>query len=297
MRILLSGSTGFVGSAVLSYLSQKGHSVTCLTRGKGRDDSISWNPETGVVVKEDFEGFDAVIHLAGESIASRWTKERKRRILSSRIEGTSLLAKTLAQLARPPKVFLSASAIGFYGDRGEERLTEESKQGRGFLAQVCKEWERASEPVEERGVRRILTRFGVVVGSGGAVAAMIPAFKLGLGGLLGSGEQWMSWIALEDLVRAIDFCLENEEMRGPVNLVSPEPVRQREFARSLGGLIGRPTWFNQPSWLVRLLFGQMGEETLLSSAWVEPTKLLEAGFQFQRPSIQDALQKALEGLN
>jgi hypothetical protein len=294
MRILLSGATGFVGSALRSYLTQKGSTVIPLIRGASREGSIGWDPEAGRLRKEDFEGFDAVIHLAGEPIMGRWSADKKERILLSRTMSTLFLSTILAQLYQPPKVFLSASAVGFYGDRGEELLTEKSREGRGFLARVCTEWEKASLPIENRGARTLHTRFGIVIGKGGALQKMLLPYKLGLGGRLGSGHQWMSWIALDDLVRAIELALHDETLEGPVNLVSPHPIRQADFSKTLASLLHRPALLNQPAWFLRLLFGEMADEMLLASARAEPTKLLAADFHFHLPHIRDALKKALQ---
>lgn len=293
MRILLSGSSGFIGSALLHHFHSKGDTVIRLSRGAAGEGTISWNPDKGTLVKEEFEGFDAVIHLGGASITERWSEAKKREILLSRTVSTFLLSTVLAQLFHPPKVFISASAVGFYGDQGDALLTEKSPIGKGFLPRVCREWEKAAAPIEKRGARGVQTRFGVVIGNGGMVDKLLLPFRLGLGGSLGSGEQWMSWIALEDLVRGIDFALHDESIEGPVNFVSPYPVRQKEFAQTLGKLLHRPTFFRQPAWILKLLFGQMAEELLLSSARVEPSKLLERDFHFHSPHIRDALQKAL----
>jgi len=293
VRILISGASGFIGGAVSSHFEQKGDEVVRLSRGGSSARTIVWDPEKAFLDREELEGFDVVIHLAGEPILGRWTADKKRRIFASRVESTRLLSQTLAALAHPPRCFLSASAVGYYGNRGEEVLTEESLPGNGFLSHVCIEWEHASKSLEKRGIRTLHTRFGTVLGKGGALSKLLLPYKLCLGGPLGTGQQWMSWVALEDLVRAIDFSLRDSTLSGPVNVVSPQPVRQLEFAHTLASLLHRPSFFPQPAWLLQLLFGDMAREVLLSSARVQPKKLLQAGFQFQSPDLKCSLQKLI----
>jgi len=297
-RILISGATGFIGKPLADYFLAKGHQVVKLVRSENLDataDAIFWNPDAGKAIKGHFERFDAVIHLAGEPVMGRWTRRKKQKILYSRTVGTWFLAQILAQLFQPPQFFLSASAIGIYGDRGEEILTEESEAGRGFLATVCCEWEKASKAIESRGIRTVRARFGMVLGPhGGALQKMALPYKLGLGGRLGSGKQWISWVAREDLIRAIDHCFLTEMLEGPVNIAAPRSVRQEDFSKTLAELLNRPSAVPLPAWFLRLIFGGMADEVLLSSARVEPVKLLESGFSFHYPLLIDALRKALK---
>jgi uncharacterized protein (TIGR01777 family) len=240
------------------------------------------------------EGLDAVIHLAGESIQGRWTPNKKARIRESRFKGTRLLADALAQLAKPPKVFISASAIGYYGDRGDEVLREDSSPGNGFLAEVVREWEAATEPASKKGIRVVNVRTGIVLGSeGGALGQMLTPFKMGVGGRIGSGQQYMSWIALDDEVGAIEHALKTESLRGPVNFVGPSPVRNTEFTKVLGKVLSRPTVFPLPAFAVKTVFGQMGEELLLFSQRVEPSRLTASGYKFRYPELEGALRRAV----
>ena len=278
-----------------AHFQDSGHDIVRLKRGHpscSNQTVVFYDPDKGTFFKELLEGFDVAIHLAGESIFGRWTREKKRRILESRIRGTGLLAHVLAQTVQPPRIFLSASAIGYYGDRGEEEVTEDSSAGRGFLPSVCCAWEKATQAIGERGTRIVNARFAPVLGKGGLLQALVLPFRLGLGGRLGSGEQWMSWIFLNDLIRAIDCCLQTESMKGPVNVTSPHPVRQKEFAALLAKTLHRPAIFHQPAWLLRMILGEMATEVLLSSTKAVPKKLLEAGFSFQVPEIETALSKA-----
>ncbi|MBS0626220.1 MAG: TIGR01777 family oxidoreductase [Verrucomicrobia bacterium] len=299
MRILLSGSTGFVGRPLFAFWQdEKGHEVVPLIRGEPREGCVSWDPERGLLAKEDFEGFDAVVHLAGEPIGSgRWTRAKKKRILFSRTVGTWLLSHVLAQTLQPPKTFISVSAVGYYGDAGDDVLDEMAPAGRGFLASVCCEWEKAAQSIGNRGARVVHPRFGHVLGPGGILGKMIPAYKWGLGGSFGSGNQWMSWIEQTDLIRALDHVLEDDSLEGPINFTSPFPVRQKEFASELASLLKRPCFFNIPAWLLRLVLGEMADEALLASTRAEPVKLLESGFSFAFPRINDSLRKALLPLN
>ncbi len=297
-RILVSGASGFIGKPLADFFISQGHTVVKLVRSENlRNDpeSVFWNPEEGKAVKDHFEGFDAVIHLAGEPIFARWTKRKKQKILYSRTAGTWFLAQILAQLLNPPQFFLSASAIGYYGDRGEEILTEESEAGRGFLANVCCEWEKASRAIENRGVRTVHARLGMVLGPhGGALESMKAVYKWGLGGRLGSGKQWISWVEREDLIGAIFHCFSHTEIEGPVNVVSPQPVRQEEFSKTLAEILNRPCKLHLPPWILRTFLGEMADETLLSSTRVKPLKLMNSKFSFQHPQLVDALRKALK---
>ncbi|MBV9574197.1 MAG: TIGR01777 family oxidoreductase [Acidobacteriales bacterium] len=293
MRILVSGASGLIGSALRRAFSARGYEITRLGRGKASGAQISWNPAQPLN-PASVSGFDAVVHLAGESIAGRWTESKKREILESRVQGTRNLADAIAKSPVPPRVFIAASAIGFYGDRGEELLREDSRPGEGFLPQVCTAWEAAAEPAAAAGIRTVHTRFGIVLSrDGGALAKMLPPFRLGVGGRIGSGRQWMSWIAIEDLAAGILHLLENDSVTGPLNFVSPQPVRNEEFTRTLASVLHRPAIFPVPAFAVRLAFGQMGEELLLSSQKVEPSKLLASGYVFDNPDLAGALRKIL----
>jgi uncharacterized protein (TIGR01777 family) len=292
MRVLLSGASGLIGSALARRLAASSEVVRLVRRDPlSAAKEIRWDPAAGRIEPKQLEGFDAVVHLAGENIgAGRWTAAKKARIRSSRVEGTSLLAKTLAGLNQPPKVLVSASAVGYYGDRGEEKLDESSGPGTGFLAEVCRAWEEAAMTAAEADVRVVLARFGVVLSpEGGALARLLPLFRFGLGGRLGSGRQYMSWIALEDAVGAIAFALENDSLRGPVNVSSPQPVTNREFTQTLGRVLRRPTLLHAPSIALRAVLGEMADEMLLASVRVYPRRLLEAGFSFSKPDLEAAL--------
>lgn len=296
MKILVSGGTGFIGSALTSHLFQKGHSVSILTRSVGRKpgSEIQWNPVHGQIDEKSLEGFDAVVHLAGENIAAgRWTNGQKERIRESRVKGTRLLGQALSRRSRPPKVFLTASAIGYYGDRGSDVLTEESSNGKDFLAQVCLEWEEAARQACQRGIRVVHSRMGIVLGpNGGALSKMLLPFKLGIGGRLGSGRQYMSWVALEDVARAILFALENAALEGPFNMTAPEPVTNIEFTKTLARVLHRPAILPAPVVGLRLILGEMADALLLSSARVRPQKLLNAGYIFRHPSLEETLKIA-----
>jgi len=289
MKILLSGSHGLVGKALLRSLTGDGHDVVRLERG------VQWHPDRAATAANQLEGFDAVIHLAGESIASgRWTDEKKRAIRDSRINGTALLSKTLAQLSRPPAIFLSASAIGYYGDRDDELLSESSPPGRDFLAGVCVEWENATRPAAEKGIMTVCTRFGIILDShGGALAKMLTPFRMGIGGRVGNGKQWMSWIALEDVINGLKFLIADQTINGPVNFVAPNPVTNSEFTKTLGRVLSRPTFLPIPEFGVRLAFGELADALLLSSQRVEPGVLKNKGFVFTWSTLDAALRNIL----
>lgn len=295
MKILVSGSHGLVGTQLVSALNAQGHSVARLARLGMDPNDIFWNPESGEIDRRRLEKFDAVVHLAGDNIASGyWTAEKKIRIRESRLKGTSLLSEALASLEAPPAVLISASAIGFYGDRGDELLTEESPPGGGFLAEVCKRWEASTEAAQHSGIRVATLRIGVVLSpKGGALTKMLPPFQLGAGGRLGSGKQYMSWIALDDLIGAISHTLRNESLSGPVNAVAPNPVTNAQFTSALGLSLQRPTLFPVPKFAMNLLLGEMANELLLSSARVIPQKLLDSGYVFQHPDIEPLLKELL----
>lgn len=294
MKVVVSGASGLVGSALMSRLSGAGHQTERLVRTAGGD-GIHWDPVAGQMDRSALENWDAVVHLAGENIANgRWTAKKKERIGQSRIAGTSLLCQTLAGLARPPRVLVSASAIGYYGDRGDEVLSEESPPGTGFLSDVCQQWEQATEPAGAKGIRVARLRFGVILSpAGGALKSMLPPFRLGLGGRLGNGRQFMSWLALDDAVNIIEHTLSSSGLRGPVNAVSPQPVTNSEFTRVLGSVLSRPTIFPVPSLGVRILFGELADALLLASTRVIPARLQQAGFRFQYPELEAGLHHLL----
>ncbi|HJT67706.1 MAG TPA: TIGR01777 family oxidoreductase [Pyrinomonadaceae bacterium] len=301
MKILVSGSHGLVGSALLKALAKDGHEVVRLVRREvpSGANEIEWRPDDDRLDAQQLEGINAVIHLAGESIASaRWSDEKKRTIRDSRVKGTTLLSKTLGQLTRPPSVFLSASAIGYYGSRGDEVLTETSKPGDDFLASVCVEWEQATRAASEKGIRTVNARFGIILDAhGGALAQMLTPFRMGIGGRVGDGRQWMSWIALGDVVAGLKFLLEDETAHGPVNFVAPNPVTNAEFTRTLGRVLSRPTFFPIPAFGVRLAFGEMGDALLLGSQRVKPKILEDKRFPFSWATLEPALRHLLEGRN
>ena len=296
MRVLVSGSSGLIGSTVVSSLAGKGHEVLRLSRSSVQtSDTISWDPAAGILEASSLEGFDAVVHLAGENIAGRrWTAAQKRRILESRTIGTRLLADRLSRLSSPPEVLISASAIGYYGNRGDEIIREGGPAGNGFLAETCRRWEQAAQPAIDCGIRVVFPRIGIVLSrSGGALPKMLPPFRFGLGGPIGSGNQFMSWISLEDLAGALMHCIHAPTLSGPVNAVAPSPVRNAEFARILGRILSRPSFLPVPAWMLRLMLGEMADELLLASARVEPAKLVASGFKFRHPDPEGALRHAL----
>ena len=296
IRVLLSGSSGLVGSVLLASL-RRGNDVVRLVRANPAADAILWQAETGSLDPAKLEGFDLVIHLAGENLASgRWNASRKKRFRDSRVHGTSLLANSLARLSSPPKALLCASAIGFYGNRGSEWLNEQSAAGSGFLADLVRDWERAAEPAAARGIRVVGLRFGMILSAeGGALKKMLLPFRLGLGGKIGSGDQFWSWTAIDDVVGAVEHIWRNEVLRGPINLVSPQPVTNLEFTRALGRVLGRPTILPMPAFAARLAFGEMADEMLLTSARVEPARLVESGYRFRHARLEDALASLLRG--
>jgi uncharacterized protein (TIGR01777 family) len=296
MNILLSGSSGLIGQALIPVLTSGGHRVVCLVRFKprGGEPLVYWNPAGGEIDAPVLEGFDAVVHLAGEPITGRWNAAKKRSIRESRVKGTRLLCEALARLSSRPRVLVAASASGYYGDRGDEVLREESEAGSSFLSQVCQEWEAATKPAAERGIRVVNLRIGFVLSrAGGGLAKMLPAFKMGVGGKIGSGKQYMSWIGIDDLVQIILFATTTEALNGPANAVAPNPVTNLEFTKTLGRVLGRPTIVPMPAFAVRLAFGEMGEELLLASTRIEPARLLSAGYRFRLPQLEGALRHLL----
>ncbi len=297
LNILLSGSSGLIGSNLVSFLKTAGHKVVRMVRRKEQvdDDSVYWNPADKKIDKEALENFAVVIHLAGENIASgRWTPAKKERLRQSRVEGTRLLSETLTQLNHPPDALICASALGFYGDRGDEILTEDSPPGKGFLSELCCEWEKATQPAAEKDIRTVNLRIGIVLTpAGGALKRMLLPFKLGLGGPLGSGKQYMSWIAIDDLPYLISHIITNPNLSGPINAVSPNPVTNKEFTRTLAKVLHRPAVIPVPAFALRLVQGQMADELLFASARIKPSKLLENNHHFHYPTLEDALRHVL----
>ncbi|MFC2018089.1 TIGR01777 family oxidoreductase [Chloroflexota bacterium] len=294
MNILVSGASGLIGSGLVPYLEEEGHNVIKLTRNEKQQGSIVWDSAQGIFNLPSSTTIDAVIHLAGENIAEgRWTKKKKERIRSSRIEGTSLISRRIAELDVKPEVMLSASGIGFYGSQGDNVLTEVDPPGDGFLVDVSRDWEAATFPAEEAGIRVVHMRIGPVLSTkGGAMKRMLPSFRFGLGATMGSGRQYMSWILIDDIVRAMGFLLSRRELSGPVNLCSPHPVTNREFARTLGKALKRPAVFRIPAVVLRILFGELSDE-LLSSTRARPDSLLKAGFEFRYPELDTGLRHLL----
>ena len=291
----MSGASGLLGAALSQTLEAKGYQVTRLVRHPttGRPTEILWQPGKPLD-PERVSGFDAVIHLAGESVVGRWTVAKKQRIRDSRVLGTRTLAEAVSRAAQQPTVFLAASAIGYYGNRGDEVVDETSASGTGFLAKICVEWEAAAEPVQQAGIRLVHTRIGVVLSkNGGALDKMVLPFRLGLGGRLGSGQQWMSWIHVEDLVGAMLHILHNESISGPIDLVSPNPVTNAEFTSALGKVLARPTIFPEPEFALRLAMGEMAEEVLLGSQRVMPRQLSISGYGFKFCNLEGALRNLI----
>lgn len=295
--VAISGASGFIGSRLVSFLAERGHRIRRLVRDPARAgvEDILWNPVSGGIDATVLEGIDAVVHLAGENIAGgRWTAARKAAIRNSRVDGTRLLCENLGRLNRPPRVLIAASAVGFYGDRGDEVLTEGSPPGKGFLVDVVREWEAVTQAARDAGIRVVNLRMGVVFGpQGGALAQMVTVFKAGLGGRLGNGRQYVSWIAREDLVRVVEYLLLNAAVSGPVNAVSRTPVTNAELTETLGRILHRPTLLPLPSAIIRLRFGEMGQELLLASTRVLPEKLTTSGFSFEHADVEAALRAEL----
>jgi uncharacterized protein len=300
LTIALTGASGLIGRALAPLLTTGGHRVLRLVRGRpAASEEIAWDPDRGTIDSARLEGVDAVVHLAGEPLAGLWTQGRRRRILESRARGTELLARTIAGLARKPEVLVTASAVGIYGNRGEEVLTEAST-GPGdagrvpFLVRVARAWEAGAESAERAGVRVVRVRIGLVLSpAGGALGTMLPAFRLGLGGMVGTGRQYQSWIAIDDVIGAIYHAVMQDRLRGPVNLVSPHPATNAEFTKALAAVLGRPAPFTAPAGALRLLPGGMGEELLLTSARVLPDRLRESGYRFRFPRLPEALAHVL----
>lgn len=294
--VLVSGSRGLIGSALVPALEEGGYRVWRLVRSGGSSgDEVRWDPSSGTIDAAGLEGVDAVVHLAGESIAEgRWTPAKKARILESRVQGTSLLSATVAGLPRPPRVMVSTSAVGYYGDRGNELLREDSGAGSDFLARVCQEWERAADPARAAGIRVVRPRIGIVLSpEGGALGKTLPIFKLGAGGRIGSGRQYWPWVALDDVVGAILHALSTESLEGPVNVGSPNPLTNAEYTKILGHVLNRPTVFPFPAPAARLMLGEVADALLLASQRMEPAKLKETNYQFRYPELEGALRHLL----
>ena len=287
-----------IGSALVSHLREKGHEVVRLLRTASRapagEPSVRWDT-SGAIDEEGLAAADGIVHLAGENIASRWNVARKASIRHSRVKGTQTLSEGIAAIDDPPRVLVSGSAVGYYGDRGDEILMETKPAGEGFLAEVCQDWEAATISAEKKGVRVVHARIGVVLSTrGGALARMLPPFRLGVGGKVGSGRQYMSWIAIDDVVAVILRALEDETIAGPVNIVSPNPVTNREFTKTLGSVLSRPTVLPMPAFAARMAFGEMGRELLLSSGRVMPEVLRKVGYEFRFPELAGALRHLLQ---
>lgn len=297
MKIVLGGASGMIGSYLKELLRQRGDDVYALVRPQSAPamNSISWCPAEGALNAAQLEGFGAVIHLGGTNVAGGpWTEKRKKAIRDSRIDSTKLLAEKLASLKDPPKVFVCASAIGIYGDRGDTLLDESSEPGSGFLEDVAKDWEAACEPAMQAGIRVVNVRIGIVLAQdGGALEKMLTPFKMGIGGKVGNGQQYMSWISLEDVVQSIIFCVDTASLKGPVNLVAPNPVTNEAFTKALGKVVHRPTILPVPRFAIKTLFGEMGDTLLLGSTRVEPKKLREAGYRFRHVNPENAIRSEL----
>lgn len=296
MRVLITGASGLLGQALQRSFAEKGYEMLLASRKEPTDDRhIQWSIEDGFADPEKLEGIDAVVHLAGESVSGlRWTDEKKKAIRDSRVLGTRSVIDAISKLNKKPKVLVAASAIGFYGERGDEELTESSTGGDNFLAEVGKAWESESRRAEDAGIRTVLLRTGIVLSKdGGALATMLTPFKLGVGGVVGSGKQWMSWISLDDEIEVINFAIESENLRGAINAVSPHPVTNEEFTKTLGEVLYRPTFLPLPEFAVSMIFGEMGDALLLASTKVLPKRLEEAGFKFKYPELKTAIQHAV----
>lgn len=298
-RVLVSGASGPIGKALLPTLAANGAHITRLVRKDSHypsadEQTLVWHP--GEPFGPDaLSGYDAVIHLAGETIVGRWTDAKKKKIRDSRVIGTRNLAQALADAKDKPQVLICSSAVGVYGDRRDEVLTEQSEPGTGFLAEVCQEWEAATQSAVEAGIRTVLIRTGIVLSpDGGALTKMLPAFKMGVGGTLGDGRQWMSWIDVQDLVGAIHHILKSDLLYGPVNMVGPKPVTNEEFTKTLASVLSRPSIFPMPAFAVKLLFGEMGETVLLGSQRVEPTQLVSSGYPFRFRTLRNSLENTLK---
>lgn len=293
MKIALAGASGLVGSALIPALTADGVAVTRLVRGAPKAGEIEWHPNQIELDPHALEGFDVIVNLAGENIAGgRWTDEQKRKIRDSRVSGTHLLSEAIAKMEQKPQAFICASATGIYGDRDDETLDEQSESGSGFLAGVCREWEKACEPAIKAEVRVVNLRLGPVLArDGGMLSKLLTPFKMGMGGKVGSGKQYISWVALDDVVSAIKLAINDQTVRGPLNIVSPNPVTNEEFTRTLGHVLNRPTALAMPAFAARLAFGEMADEMLLASQKVMPKKLMSLGFAFKYPELEGAMRR------
>jgi uncharacterized protein len=294
MKILITGSTGLLGSALAIAFGSAGHAVLPMVR---RGSGIVWDPMASSMDGSPLEGMDAVIHLSGENLAEgRWTVAKKKRIRDSRVRSTSLLSRTLAKLQQRPKVMICASGTGIYGNRGDEILTEDSSAGTGFIADICREWEAAAAPATAAGIRVIHMRLGIILArGGGALAKMLTPFRLGLGGAIGNGRQFMGWIEIEDVIAAVMHLINKSQLAGPVNFVAPQAVTSRQFGKTLGSVLHRPAILPLPAMAARLVFGEMAQELLLASVRAEPQRLLADGFVFRYPELRGALEHAVSG--
>ena len=296
MNILITGSTGLIGTALNDYLTKSGHTIYSLDRRSHSESPFHWQPNEDVITFDDSISIDAVINLAGSNISGgRWTEAKKKMIFDSRIDSTRLLSNYLSKLQYPPKVFISASAIGFYGDTTDEQADENYTNGSDFLAHVAQKWEEATQPAVDAGIRTINLRTGIVLSpNGGALKQMLPPFKLALGGVIGSGKQYMSWVSLPEVCHIIEFILKTESISGPLNMVNPTPVTNQEFTKSLGHALSRPTLFPMPAFVAKLIFGEMADALLLSSIRVQPSKLVNAGYEFIDEDLAEAFSAILK---
>lgn len=297
MKILISGASGFLGSAIVDNLNARSHSVVRLVRTEPKSGTeMKWKPYAGELQQGAFEGVDTLIHLSGENIFSvRWTEKKKRAIRDSRVLTTRFLCNQLCQLEHPPRTWLCASAMGFYGNRGDELCDEGSGPGNGYFSALCEEWEAETAPARERGIRVVNLRFGLVMSSdGGMLPMLLNLFKLGMGGVVGSGEQYMSWVAVQDVLGSVNHILDHESLQGPVNIVSPHPVTNREFTKTLGRVVSRPTVMRVPAFALRTVSGEFADEALLASTRVRPTRLLDSRYAFAFSELEGALRTAVE---
>ena len=296
MKVAITGSSGLIGTSLVSFLSEKSVTVSKILRENPKDDDISWKPEDGDWNSAFTGGVDGIVHLAGENIASgKWTRKKKEKIRNSRIEGTKRLCEHILKLPTPPSVLVCASAIGYYGNRGVEFLNEGSSRGSGFLPDVCLGWEEAAESVSKAGVRVVSVRFGIVLSKdGGALAKMMTPFKMGMGGKIGSGAQYMSWVAMDDVTGAIYHTLVTGSLKGPVNVTAPNPVTNKEFTNTLGEVLKRPAVVPMPAFAAKLAFGEMANDLLLASTKVAPKRLSDSGYEFQYPELENALRHILD---
>lgn len=294
MIVAIAGASGFLGQAFTRYLTEHGHTVRRIGRASSRGTEYHWDIDAGRLDPTALDGADAVVNFVGENIAQRWTREHKRAIVESRVRSTDLLAKTMAAVRSPPRVFLATSAVGIYGSRGDEVVDETSRPGTGFLADVVRQWEDAATPARQAGIRVVHPRMGLVMHPGGGVLAkLLPVFNIGGGGKIGKGGQWMSWVGMHDAMRALDFLIAHQEIDGPVNVTSPNPATNAEFSHTLAEVLHRPALATVPEFAVKVMFGEMGEETLLAGQRVLPRRLLDAGFTFDYPELAAALRHEL----